>query len=436
MRRVDASAGSTLREEPPLSSSGESLLVPYLAAGKQTLALDPAAQDFHARLDEILRDCDVLIEDSWPGKLFAGESAPEALRARHPRLVVISLSPFGRTGPYQSWTGSELCAQSFGGFAYLTGLKEEPPLKLAGNLFQYATAVRGFTGGLAALHSRRRDAAGRVVDVSLAECVASKHEWTCLYTSLGLILQRSPLSLPFYYPYVVFPCADGFMEIGGAASDAKSVTATFLGDESIATDPRFDTVLDRAIHHREFGERIRAGIRDRKRAELFDLGASLGMLCGPVSTPEEVGEIPQLEARQILEARRAAGRRLAEGPGLSDPAVHTSAGSRARRLDRSERLAARCEAARHHAASARGRAGDRLHDRLGRTDGDARARGDGSGRDPHRLAPVPAHVARARVRRVAGERSGRRAVESPGLLPRQIPRQARGRAGRHAAEGP
>lgn len=307
VRRVDASEGSSLRSEPPLAAAAgntagdepESLLATYLADGKHTLSIDSASDDFHERLDEILRESDVLIEDSWPGSLFAGEFAPEALRVRHPALIVISLSPFGRTGPFRNWKGGELCAESFGGLAYVTGLPDRPPLKLAGNVYEFATAVQGFNGGMAALRTRRLDGAGRVVDVSAAESVASMQEWLGLYNSLGLVQGRSETAVPFYYPHVPFPCADGYFNVGMAYSNTQAAMATFVGDVGLGEDPRFATVMSCFLNHHEMAERIRAGIKDRKRDELFDLATSLGMVCGPLSTPDEVAEIPQLEARDF-----------------------------------------------------------------------------------------------------------------------------------------
>lgn len=301
VRWVDASDSSSLLGEPPFERAGssESLFDPYLADGKRALSLDAASDDFHERLDDVLRETDVLIEDSWPGPLFAGEFAPAALRARHPALIVISLSPFGRTGPLCNWKGGELCGQAYGGFAYVTGSPDKPPLKLAGNLHQFATAVHGFSGGMAALRSRRMDGLGRVVDVSLAECVASMQEWLGLYNSQGLIQGRSEAAGPFYYPHVPFPCSDGYLEVGMAFYDPQAAMAQFVGDEVLGTDPRFATVMGCFLNHSEMAVRIRAGIADRKRDELFDLASSLGMVCGPLSRPDEVAEIPQLEAREF-----------------------------------------------------------------------------------------------------------------------------------------
>jgi len=299
LRRVDASAGATLHGEPPLLE-GESLLVSYLHDGKAGLDLDAEAADFHERLDVILEETDVLIEDSWPGELFAGSHAPDALIARHPGLVVISLSPFGRTGPNSHWTGGELCGQAFGALSYITGQTEQPPLKIAGNTYQFGAGVHGFTGGLAALQARRRDGVGRAVDVSLAECVASKQEYIYLYTSMGLVNQRCPAPETFVFPYINVPCADGFLEVGTSVyggARAQADMATFLNDEEFGKDPRFTNFKECYLNLRAMDERIRAGIRDRKRDELFDLATSLGMITGPVSTPEEVPEIEQLEAR-------------------------------------------------------------------------------------------------------------------------------------------
>ena len=317
VQRIDASAGS-LQEEPPFAGDpgSESLLAAHLTDGKQSLDLDPASAGFHEQLDAILKGTDILIEDSWPGTLFTGSSAPEALLARHAGLVVISLSPFGRTGPYKSWTGGELCTEAFGGFAYLTGQKEQPPLKLAGNVYAFTTAIQGFNGGLAALQARRRDGTGRVVDVSLAECVSSKQEWIMLYTTLGLISERGPAAMPFYYPHTSFACADGFIELGKSyLADEQGAMAAFLGDEEFAVDPRFATVMSSFLNHQAAGERIRAGIRDRTRSELCEQAVPLRILCAPVATPAEVPENSQLAAREFWKQRTLPSGRSFAAPG-------------------------------------------------------------------------------------------------------------------------
>ena len=82
-----------------------------------------------------------------------------------------------------------------------------------------------------------------------------------------------------------------------AAPQAHAAMATFLGDEELGRDPRFASMSECYFNHEAMTQRIRAGIRDRKRSELFDLATSLGIVGGPVSTPEEVPEIPQLAAR-------------------------------------------------------------------------------------------------------------------------------------------
>ncbi len=321
-------AGAALRREPPLAHGdhGPSLLHEHLWSGKSPRRLDLAVVGDRQAFEELLSSADVLIEDGGPDGPFAGELAPAAIHERWPRLSVVSLSQFGRTGPYSHWRGNELCAQAMGGIAYATGRPDAPPLKLAGQPFQYAAALAGFMGGLAALFDRRRSGRGRLVDVSVMEYIAANQELATLYTFMGLVRHRDQPTLAPFVEYSLHPCRDGYVDVGVALTDFSGALAALLRRPELKDDPRFATPLALYLNYDDLVSCIREAFADRDRDEIFHTGMQARFLCGPVLSGPEVVENPQLEARGFLQV---------EGPGPASkrpgPAIRFRPGDRTSR---------------------------------------------------------------------------------------------------------
>src|SRR5690242_1825930 len=80
----------------------------YLNAGKRGITLDLKQTDGRETLLNLVSDFDVLIEDFAPGTLDSLGIGVAALQARNPRLVVVSVTPFGQSGPRAQWKGDDL----------------------------------------------------------------------------------------------------------------------------------------------------------------------------------------------------------------------------------------------------------------------------------------------------------------------------------------
>ena len=170
---VEPPAGSPLRRIPPCfdgAPAGQgSLFFWFYAAGKRSVACDVATPDGTALLDRLAARADVRIETGPPG-------ATAALRARHPRLVVASITPFGQHGPYRDWRSSDLVAQAMGGMLAVSGRPDRPPLHSLGLQAYHQAGVLAATGVLAALLARDTTERGQHVDVSLQAAVAASLE--------------------------------------------------------------------------------------------------------------------------------------------------------------------------------------------------------------------------------------------------------------------
>jgi crotonobetainyl-CoA:carnitine CoA-transferase CaiB-like acyl-CoA transferase len=140
----------------------DSAVFQYLNAGKRSLvgsSDDPFVHDLCA-------GADLLIENAEGGIDVA------ALRARHPHLVVLSVSPYGLQGPYAGRVSTEFTVQAESGSTRSRGTPAKPPVQVGGRVFEYLAGAYGASGALAAVLRARRTGVGEHVDLAVAEVCA------------------------------------------------------------------------------------------------------------------------------------------------------------------------------------------------------------------------------------------------------------------------
>ena len=167
------SAGPPMAAGPAAARGG--LLDWWYDGGKGRLEVDLGSESGQAAYRRLAATADLIVETQPPGALAdRGIDHPD-LVAANPRLVQVSLTPFGRTGPRAGWQTSDLVSAALGGVLSLSGLPEEPVNpwgRQAYNIGGFLAAVCGLAGVRAA----RRDGSGQHIDVSLHEAVCSTVE--------------------------------------------------------------------------------------------------------------------------------------------------------------------------------------------------------------------------------------------------------------------
>ena len=183
--KVEPPEGDEARRRGPFpddtSDPNRSGLFMYLNINKKGVTLDLSRPEARDVFLDLLKDADVLVENNPP--LIMREQGLDfpTLHALYPGLIVVSLTHFGQTGPYRDYRGDDLVATNMGGLAYSTpGLPDhvedpmkEPPLKPATYLSDFVAGLVGAVATFLALFSRTRGGAGRQVDVSQQEAIAS-----------------------------------------------------------------------------------------------------------------------------------------------------------------------------------------------------------------------------------------------------------------------
>ena len=258
---------------------------------------DPNGRDL---LRQMARTSDIIVESFEPGYLASLDLDYAALSRDNPGLIVISITPFGQTGPYSAYQSEEIVTYALSGIMSISGTVEREPLKHGGMQSQYEGGLSGVVGVLAALHARDISGAGQHVDVSLQEVVTSTlvvHQ--PMYGWVGAVQGRRRPSGSNYGQ--VQHCKDGYFiwQTGGGAQ--WSDITEFFGAEALKEE-RFSTVAGRALHGEDLDRLVIESTQDRTMQELFRTASEkYHMLFGIVQEPDDLAHCPHLEAREFFQ---------------------------------------------------------------------------------------------------------------------------------------
>jgi crotonobetainyl-CoA:carnitine CoA-transferase CaiB-like acyl-CoA transferase len=242
------------------------------------------------------------VEAFRPGTLDRLGFGPAMLRARHPRLIVCSLSGFGQTGPYRERGGYDLIAQAMGGIMSVTGEADGPPAKCGLPVTDMGCGMWAAIGILLALQARHRTGEGQHVDTSLFEVPIAWGSWhAARYFATGEVVERLGSAHPSGAPYQAFQGSDGQWFVCSAVPQHLwERLCTLIDRADLAADPRFRTNADRVAHRQALAAELARAFARRPAARwLADFDAA-GIPAGPVNTLDQVFADPQVAARQMV----------------------------------------------------------------------------------------------------------------------------------------
>jgi crotonobetainyl-CoA:carnitine CoA-transferase CaiB-like acyl-CoA transferase len=226
-------------------------LLSDMGAGISRLELkEDAEQD---RLRALVKTADVFIETFPPGHMASlGLGYPD-LSKINPRLIMVSITPFGQDGPYKDYRASDLTIQALGGWLSVTG-EPEAPLKLFGNQAYHTASLFAVNGILLALRRRHAGGRGQYLDISVLECVAATLDHALpRYFYDGVVSRRQGV-LYWNNAFRVFACKDGYILLS-LHRDWQTLVE-WLASEGMAADLADVKYRDRPERNRNIGHII------------------------------------------------------------------------------------------------------------------------------------------------------------------------------------
>ncbi len=276
---------------------------------KRSVTLDIQHPDGSRVFHDLLAKCDVLIENFRTDSAEKLGLTPDKLLARHPRLVVCSISGFGRTGPLRDAPGYDFAVQALSGFMSITGPAEGPPCKVGVAVADVLTGLYASTAILACLQARAKSGHGYAIDLALMDCaLAAQVNVAQAYLTGGTVPARQGNAHLQIVPYQLFPTADGWLVLNVGNDGQWRAFCEAASEPDLGADPRYATNPQRVERRGELVPRIEALMRTLPTAEWAKRLADANVPHAVVSDYADVFAREQTAARGMkLTVRNPAG---------------------------------------------------------------------------------------------------------------------------------
>ena len=286
------------------------------AANKRSITLNLHTVDGRALLKRLLPTADFVVESGAPGELAALGLGCAELMKINPELIVVSITPFGQSGPYAGYQAPDLVGIGMAGLMYVTGDPDRAPVRVGFPHFYLHGGGAGATGAMLAHAHRTLTGVGQHVDVSCQDAVArALANAPQSYALDGAIIKRRGSYRQTgsdNYMRITWQCRDGFVNFlfsGGAGAGASANNLVrWMSDEGVG-DPYMEsldfTQWGYGTISLEMMERMVPAVErfmsSHTKQELFDGAVSRRILLFPVATPRDIFENPQLAARDYFQ---------------------------------------------------------------------------------------------------------------------------------------
>jgi formyl-CoA transferase len=277
--------------------------------GKRSVAIDYATPEGAAEIRRLAMQADVLVENFKAGTLQRYGLDHASLQAINPRLIYLSITGFGQTGPMADKPGYDYVFQGMGGLMSYTGLPDgQPgagPLRTGVAVVDLTTGMYATSAVLAALFQRQATGRGARLDIALLDvAVAMNANQGTNYLVSGDNPRRSGNAHPNCAPYEVFRCADGHL-ILAIGNDAQFRRFCGVADiAELASDARYATNSARIENLPALRDILAGVFRTRTRADWSSAFDAAGVPWGPIHTMREVFDHPQVRHRKLMEFAR------------------------------------------------------------------------------------------------------------------------------------
>lgn len=274
---------------------GESAYFVWLNRGKESVCLDLREADARAALAAMIARADVFIQNLAPGAIDRLGFAPDDLRARHPRLVTVSISGYGEDGPYRDLKAYDLLVQGESGLSAITGTPDGMA-RVGVSVCDIAAGMTAHQAVLQALFARERTGEGRHVAVSLFHALADWMNVPYLqYVYGGKEPDRNGLNHPTIAPYGAYAGGDGRAVLLAIQNEREWVQfcAGVLGLPGLASDPRFDTNSRRVANRAALDAIILDAFAPLSREDIVARLEAARIAYGRISSIADLSHHPQ-----------------------------------------------------------------------------------------------------------------------------------------------
>ena len=302
--KVEPPDGDPTRRRGPFPDDGvdpeKSGTFLALNVNKRGVCLNISTRAGRSELERLIGWADILVHNE--PRLRAVELGLDAstLEQAHPRLVTLSITPFGITGPYRDYRATELIVSNAGGWAnFCPGTHPEPeypPLKVFGHQCAMMAGTAGAMAALATARQARRSGVGDYIDLSEQDYVASALEAGIpVYSYRGAVLKRHHER--GLIPWGIFQAKDKPIFLVCVEQDQWERLVEFMGNPDWAALDVFADVPSRAENQDLVHQFVQEFIGEWNAWDLYHEAQKQRICFAPVTSYRELAANEHLRAR-------------------------------------------------------------------------------------------------------------------------------------------
>jgi CoA:oxalate CoA-transferase len=301
--KIEIAPGGDPSRGLPLAEDGRSGYFIQQNRGKKSLALDLKKPEADTIVRELIKHVDVVLENFGPGVMEKkGLSWPE-VQAINPKVIMASVSAYGRESPLSHKTGYDWVAQAFAGIMHMTGHRDGPPLPVGIGVADVSSGVHAFSAIGYALFHRSRTGLGQWLDISMVDAMFHMHDISLQGFTLSkgkFKPHRQGNHHELIAPFGVFKGPSGYICILSLQPQWKNVCAA-LGRPELENDPRYADPTARGVHQLELIELIETWMTDFPNNDaVLDHLEKFRVPASPVMDPSDAINHPYFRERGMV----------------------------------------------------------------------------------------------------------------------------------------
>jgi len=312
--RLLAEAGASVVkiEQPPYGDPTRSLAVMsngrsgYFIQqnhGKRSLCIDFDDPRGREVLDKLIAEADVFVENYGPGVLARRGLDHNSLLAKHPRLIVATVSGFGRDSAYSEKVAFDLIAMAYSGMLHITGEPDRSPVMVGTSIADVMSGVHTVAGIGLALYHRERTGRGQHIDISMVDSMFHAHEMALQGHSItkGKWRQkRSGSKSALNSPQGIYKAPEGYIVLQVMPSQWPSICRA-MGMPELEHDERFADLKGRHKNRGELNAIVEEWLATHTTdAEVLAKLEEARVPCAPVLDPADAIGHPYFESRRAI----------------------------------------------------------------------------------------------------------------------------------------
>jgi crotonobetainyl-CoA:carnitine CoA-transferase CaiB-like acyl-CoA transferase len=265
---------------------------------KRSIAVDLKDEELREKMLSLAPEFDVVVENFRPGVMGRIGLGYEEFAARNSRIIFVSSSGYGQSGPYVTRPGQDLLIQALSGMLWLAGRAADPPTAAPIGIVDQYTALHIVIGILAALEYRNHTGSGQRVELDLLSCaVSAQQQELTYYLNHGSIPPRAADNHGSIWagaPFGIYATSDGYLAI--AMTPCPVVGRALDMPELGAYDTNASMLEHRSEIYAAISERLKTGPTEQWLERLL----AHDVWCGPVQTYDDLVNDPQVRHNRLF----------------------------------------------------------------------------------------------------------------------------------------